>query len=434
MSMVVIALAAALVGGGTMAWFTAKVDAPQNEFTAGTVMIEADGTAITSQYFHPDEGVFVYGVIGNTGDLYEIDVQNKVENRIFENPKSYSGWYPNGLAFDSANDRLYFAASKSKLWYYDFSADALIDAGAFQHAGMTGSAHVYGAAFGGGYYWYVPNGSAYLYKVAFDGDGKILSSSYVVMTDANLQFGDMVIDYADGVIYGSDSSIYFTYEIATGTFTDHGDKGKNLQLAWGHDGVLYGHSTSNNGWYDVEPATGTKTLRFNGQNTYNDLASGSTSYWNPGDCSWARYTVHNTGSKDIRVRAYPGGVWEFDWEWLWQNWDALCFSETAARPDAMEGEAWDAFEAYVEGLEDPVTVALCDGSDWVEEDGFFYYTGEPLAHCEEAELCLRICLDGELATNEFQGGTYRLTVTFHAVQSSHHAPFHQWGTALYGTP
>jgi len=40
-SVLVIALAAAMIGGGTMAWFTAKDDAPVNEFTAGTVMIQA---------------------------------------------------------------------------------------------------------------------------------------------------------------------------------------------------------------------------------------------------------------------------------------------------------------------------------------------------------------------------------------------------------
>ena len=38
-SVLVIALAAAMIGGGTMAWFTAKADAPVNEFAAGTLLI-----------------------------------------------------------------------------------------------------------------------------------------------------------------------------------------------------------------------------------------------------------------------------------------------------------------------------------------------------------------------------------------------------------
>jgi len=40
-SFVVIALVAAVIGGASMAWFTAKAEAPAAEFTAGTVMIEA---------------------------------------------------------------------------------------------------------------------------------------------------------------------------------------------------------------------------------------------------------------------------------------------------------------------------------------------------------------------------------------------------------
>ena len=41
MSLFVIALAAALIGGATMAWFTAKAEA-ENEFIAGTVLIDVD--------------------------------------------------------------------------------------------------------------------------------------------------------------------------------------------------------------------------------------------------------------------------------------------------------------------------------------------------------------------------------------------------------
>ncbi len=40
-SFMVIALVAAVMGGATMAYFTAKADAPENEFVAGTVMIDA---------------------------------------------------------------------------------------------------------------------------------------------------------------------------------------------------------------------------------------------------------------------------------------------------------------------------------------------------------------------------------------------------------
>ncbi len=50
-SMVIIALAVALVGGATMAWFTAEAQTPVNEFTAGTVKLSATrGEAHTSKF------------------------------------------------------------------------------------------------------------------------------------------------------------------------------------------------------------------------------------------------------------------------------------------------------------------------------------------------------------------------------------------------
>ena len=56
-SILVIALAAALIGGATMAWFTAKAEA-ENEFNAGTVLISAKSTATapcTSQNVNPGD-------------------------------------------------------------------------------------------------------------------------------------------------------------------------------------------------------------------------------------------------------------------------------------------------------------------------------------------------------------------------------------------
>jgi len=49
-SLLVIALAAAMIGGGTMAWFTAKDEAPENEFTAGTVMLEVGDEEVYDEH------------------------------------------------------------------------------------------------------------------------------------------------------------------------------------------------------------------------------------------------------------------------------------------------------------------------------------------------------------------------------------------------
>ena len=43
MSVLAIGMAIALIGGATMAWFTAEADVPEQQFTAGTVVVSADG-------------------------------------------------------------------------------------------------------------------------------------------------------------------------------------------------------------------------------------------------------------------------------------------------------------------------------------------------------------------------------------------------------
>ncbi len=54
-SLFVIALAAALVGGATMAWFTDSAKVEGNSFTAGTVVVNLDGdTTDGSAYFEVD--------------------------------------------------------------------------------------------------------------------------------------------------------------------------------------------------------------------------------------------------------------------------------------------------------------------------------------------------------------------------------------------
>ena len=402
----VVVLTAALVGGFTMAWFTDSAGAGQATFAAGTVKIEAGSSSIMSQYFDPAEGVFVYGVMVNSGDLYEVDVENQIENMIFENPNTYNGFYPNALAFDNPKDRLYFAGNRTTLWYYDFSANALVNAGTFQH---TGSMDVYAAAFGGGYYWYIPNGTNYLYKVAFGSDGKIASSSNVRMPAGNLSFGDVEIDYANGIIYGSTTSFYFTYDTSTGVFTNLGNAGGNLQLAWGHDGKLYGHRTNGFRWSEVNPATGQLTFLFNGQRAYNDLASGSKSYWNPGDCAWAKFNVQNIGTKKSYVRLSLSGYWTEYVNGEWVPWSP----DPDEFPDCYQG--------------DVVTLSLGAGMDasWEEKDGLYYYK-HVLAPNNTAGLTIRVCLKGEETCNAYQGKRFVLTGTFDAIQTTHGASQELW--------
>ncbi|MFY9541001.1 MAG: TasA family protein, partial [Dethiobacteria bacterium] len=61
-SLFVIALAAALVGGATMAWFTSTASVEGNEFTAGTLKFEVDGENVSID----EEGVITFN-FGNVG-------------------------------------------------------------------------------------------------------------------------------------------------------------------------------------------------------------------------------------------------------------------------------------------------------------------------------------------------------------------------------
>lgn len=408
---IMVVLSAALVGGYTMAWFTDSDSAEAETFAAGTVLIEAGSNSITSQYFDPADGVFVYGVIGQTGDLYEIDVQNQRENLIFENPNNYSSYYPNALAFDAVNDRLYFAANKNTLWFYDFSQNKLVNAGAIVQAHGS-SNDVYGATFGDGYFWYVPNGTAWLYKVAFDDAGTVVSSEKVLMTEnLNFRFGDIELDYADGIIYGSDLGRYFTYNTRTLVFTDLGSTGKNLQLAWGHDGVLYGHSTSDDKWYSVNQDSGVKTEIFQGELTYNDLASSSKSVWNPGDCAWAKFNVKNVGTKNSYVRVTLSDSWMKydDGTGQWLDW----VPDHTDCPDSCTGG-------------EVVEITPGTGMDDWKKDGDYYYFNKVLMPNETAELCLKVCLKGPETCNEYQGKRFVITGEFDAIQTTHGASEEVW--------
>lgn len=406
-----VVLSAALVGGFTMAWFTDSGTAGQVEFTAGTVLIEADTSGVIhSQYFEPTEATYVYGVEAVTGDLYEIDVQNGTANMFFDtdmslfypagNPDQYS---PNGLAFDNANRRLYFSirkGSNSELWFYDFLEKELAYAGSIQ--GIT----IYGAAFGQGHYWYVKNSSDDLWKVGFNPDGTISPSSIQKVADLNnnasFNFGDIALDYRNGVIYGCTSngnnSILFSYDLSTGDYQEiRRHSTMNLQIAYGSDGTLYGHSTSLKKWYSVDPLNSGATVElFLGTNSFNDLASGYISVWNPGDCSKLKYEVLNRGSKTSYVRALLSGYWlSYDVETEeWVDWT----------PPA-----------------DVVTITRCDDTPWEQStDGYIYYQGILNAN-QTVELCVNVCLDGPGTTNEFQGKRFVVTAEFDAIQTTNGA-------------
>lgn len=111
MTMLVIALTAALLVGATQAWFTDSADVPEAEFTAGTLEINADGPeyfAMEGRFIdnvNPGDCVTVCWEIENVGtkkaevrvnleDLWEnLRGEDGEEQRVaFFYPKADSGW------------------------------------------------------------------------------------------------------------------------------------------------------------------------------------------------------------------------------------------------------------------------------------------------------------------------------------------------------
>lgn len=406
-SLFVLLLTLAMIAGGTMAWFTAEDEAGEAIFTAGTVDVAASNWGIGSQYFDPDAATYVYGVENKTGNLFEIDVKNKQFNMIYETDMDELGddqFSPNGLAFDNDNRRLYFSIQKdsnSQLWFYDFKQQQLLK------AGTENGRKSYGATFGNGYYYYMDNGTDKLYKVGFDSNGEISSSELVAAITGGTKsynFGDVVIDLKDNIIYGStstsgDDTEFFKYNLDTETYTEVSTTdGINLQLAFGSDGEIYGHHTWNKNWVQIDKDTGTTTsiIDLSGK-SFNDLASGYVSVWNPGDSSTLRYSVTNTGSKAANIRAELEGVWD----------------------DA-------GLDANV------VSVELCQDSDWAVDGDYFYYNANDgvVPAGETIELCIVVSLAGGSTGNDYQGKSFTITGMVEAIQASNNASSSEWQITL----
>lgn len=403
-SVFTIVVAAAVIAGGTMAWFSNSAETSDAVFTAGVVSIEAGGSVILSQNFDPEEAVYLYGATERTGDksgLYEIDVKSGNTHMFYEidlSELAVSDTYsPNGLAFDNENRRLYFSlinGSNSTLYFYDFKNKELVTAGQV-------NAVVYGATFWNGYFWFIKNNSDDLYKVTFNADGKVITSEKVADITEKLQnpksfgFGDVVIDIRDGVLYGSSTetgNAFFSYDIDNEVYSEIASSGNviNLQIAFGSDGVLYGHSTKTKKWYSINHANGnTEELR-TGDLIFNDLASGYISVWNPGDTEKLKYYVTNTGTKRIYLRAKLEGSWENS------------------------------------GLDDDmVKITLCPEyeGDWKEHgNGVFYYMHEIMPG-GSVTLCAQVQLNGPDTDNDYQGETYTLTGVMEAIQATNDAPY-----------
>ncbi len=388
------ALAASLVGGATMAWFTSGGTAGQAEFTGGTVLVEGSGTVIYGVEFF--EGVNAH----LPRPLYEIFIENGVVSyaKLFDTGKNDL----NALAFDCKNRCFYYADGIGRLYFYDFNNGT-----GNNYAGEVFAANtsIWNSTFGLGHYWFVREGTDDLYKISFKADGTIDQVSlhrqdFTGNYKRSFQFGDIALDMRDGVIYGSTFSgpqIFFTYNVYTGVYTETSGTAKNMQLAFGADGVLYGTVTRDYNWYTVDPATGNRTWFYKSDKMFGDLASNYQNNWNPGDCDMARYRARNTGTKSQYVRIVLSGAWDGE-----QDASVVSFKLCSGDPE---------------------------NAHWQRIGNVFYYKGVLAPGETTPPLCVLVCLSGLETGNEYQAAPFLLSAEVEAIQASNNAyqdPVFNW--------
>ena len=136
--------------------------------------------------------------------------------------------------------------------------------------------------------------------------------------------------------------------------------------------------------------------------------------WNPGDCADKEYTIINTGTKSVYVRVVITGAWyEHD-------------GVTPFTPDPDEGAV--SYE---------ITESV-PAQNWTQVGDTLYYndsvvgtyTNEDLA-ARTIKLALKVCFDGPLAGNQYQGKVFKLTAVFESVQSSNGAVKDVWPSNPY---
>ena len=378
-SLLAIAFAAAMIGGATMAWFTAEAEGPEATFTAGTVNIAAGLSAgieehlggtcqVVREKTYPARVVADSTIQGKTILGHDIpDVRSDAQSVLSDSDGKFLslGWlFENGSISGNGQVVVEFANPIVKsvtigVAETTWGSYPLEQAQVF--ASMNGQTwEPIGVATNQS--GDLVNGSR-LTKFSL---GELQWARYVKVVDATDP--DLFANRTDDTVDGFDVSVIMAME---------------------------GYLKCDN--------------------------------WNPGDCTTLCWDITNVGTKGIVFRVDPYASWKFadgtDESEIPSNRLAnikveLCDGET--------GDAWCLSQGY-------------DPNDWLidpngENDlnGIIYYVGDTaLASNESALLCLKVCLDGPGTEDVYQGATLTFGAEIEAVQASNGAPNDFWNVNHY---
>jgi len=237
----------------------------------------------------------MYGTSGVSGDLdkiYEIDVNGLTSTMLFNtSPLNPHINGPNGNAYDPDNNWLYYSkyASPDYLYFYDFVN--LVN----NPAGSLPGGQVASGGWYNGKFYYFPQQSGKLYETSFNLDGTIANTTLLCDTGINFgAFGDIAITQ-DGLIYGSSNmnpARFWSVDLMNGYQYTEISEMPHMQLAFGSDGLLYGHDANDGNFYWIDPLNGVRSLigPVNGLK-FTDLASGPYAPCDPSNVTaWAGET------------------------------------------------------------------------------------------------------------------------------------------------
>ena len=340
----VLIVTASMLAAGTMAWFTSSANAPAATFTAGTVSIAAN----QSFSFQDDEWL--------AGDILPKMVVSKSQ-----------GLRKDGLAI---------------LQNRSNPSSVLAKGGEFFSLGFTGHVTVE-------FYEKIVPGDTIAVVVEVTGGSYPLEKAEVfVSMDNQNWFPIGEVSNATGGGYYKTSSILVPELLDGQPFPI--SYARYIKLEDRTDSTLVEFPGDADG-FDVDAIYVQGAYR------------SATMNWNPGDRSPVSYTVVNTGSKSVHLRATFSGNWyqynETTYSWI--PWTPV--------PD--------------KGV---VTFNLPAGSGWVEYGGKFYYDGTVAGTygaptTTSVPLPIIVCLAGEDTDNEYQGKRFVLNAQFEAIQSSNGA-------------